>query len=642
MNRKVMLLLLAGAICFLGSIPALAQGEPMQYSTLEEYTEATGATITKFGEAPELRILVAAGELPPVEERLPEDFSVVVPLDDVGTYGGGLRLAYTGWGGVFARPVGSPLVTMTPDLSKYIPHVLKSYEISDDGMTYTFNLRKGLKWSDGAPMTADDILFYQEDYFGNKELRAVYPATYTRNEVPVEVKKIDDYTVQFIWVQPATDFLFYLGDGAFTPMPKHYLKNFHASYTGKDELDKLVAAEGLEDWTQLFTLKRKRGYLHNPDMPVLTAWKLTDASTDTRKVYERNPYFWKVDTAGNQLPYIDKVTMDLAGTAEMVVLKVVTGELDWEIEHARGPDYTLLMESREQGDYRVLRWSSPSVQPTLRPNITVNDPVLRELFNEPRFKYALSLALNREEVNELIAQGQGAVTQAATQKGLLYYDEEWENWYIEHDVERANALLDEIGLTPWDDQQEYRLRSDGDRLTITCDVSAESTYDIDVLELVTTYWKDIGIELFIKSSERSLHYNRLDTNQHEMAINHADPMQIPYIARPYQWTTWATDYAKWYYTRGESGEKPPVGGDIERLWELYDAYNIATPEQMDAIALEMQDIHKKNMYSIGLIGSLPRLGIAKNDLGNVPDGLVYYYAVAGPRIALAEQWYWKK
>jgi len=308
MIRKSMVVLLITGICLLGAIPALAQ---RQYATLEEYEKVTGKKITKLSEAPILRTKVAAGELPPVEERLPKEPMVVEPIEEIGQYGGNLRTACLGTADVatiYVPFLTEPLVRWDRTGTVVIPNVAKKWSISKDARTYTFYLRKGMKWSDGTPLTADDILFWYKDIALNKELTPVFYSWLTTGGEPVEVKKIDDYTVQFRFSQTNVLFLknvAFQGSMPWSNMitPKHYLKQFHPNYVPKEKLITMTKEAGFDHWFQLFL--DKKDYVQNSAYPVITAWQSTGSMAGrTLHTLKRNPYYWKVDPHGNQLPYL--------------------------------------------------------------------------------------------------------------------------------------------------------------------------------------------------------------------------------------------------------------------------------------------------------------------------------------------------
>ncbi|HPC77171.1 MAG TPA: ABC transporter substrate-binding protein, partial [bacterium] len=499
---KLISILVVLGIIFSGFSTAFAQKAPsvFQYSTPIEYQKATGKRIAVFQEAPQLTELVKSGKILPVKERLPKEPLVIVPVEEVGRYGGTWRRAAIGIADasiIETKLTAEGLVRTNPDGSKIVPNLAKRWEISRDGRVYTFYLREGLRWSDGEPFTADDITFWFNDIISNKELTPITPAWLTTAGKPVSVEKVDKYVVRFTFQQPNGVFLWQLSyDGIYNKpfAPAHYLKQFHPSYVSKEELEKKAKEAGFNFWYQLFSNKNS---WQNTEKPTINAW-MVSRITSTQVICERNPYYWKVDTAGNQLPYIDKIVMDIVQDAEILNMRATAGELDMQERHIYLSNYTLFMENREKGNYRVLKWTTASgADPMLYVNQTVQDPVLRKIFQDVRFRQALSLAINREEINKLFYFGLGKPRQASLISQSPYYDPEWEKAYVEYDLERANKLLDEMGLKKGPDG--FRLRPDGKTLAITLEFTAfPGATTADVIALIAKYWEKLGIKVAVK------------------------------------------------------------------------------------------------------------------------------------------------
>jgi peptide/nickel transport system substrate-binding protein len=285
---------------------------PSQYNSPLEYQRATGKRITKFNEAPMLAELVKAGKLPPVEKRLPSEPLVIVPVEEVGQYGGTARVfsnSITGYGEGECLIGFEGIVKLGPDGTSVVPNIAKSWKFTNGGKTLTLYLRKGIKWSDGVPFTADDILFWWEDVILNDDLTPVKPKTWSPGGKLMRVEKVDDYTVSLHFAIPYPFAILYLAhawgaQGSFY-YPKHYSKNFHPKYVPLDELNKKAKAEGFDNWWQLFGKYNSffggGGANVEPGTPTLQAFMVAKKGTDVI-ISERNPYYWKVDIAGNQLP----------------------------------------------------------------------------------------------------------------------------------------------------------------------------------------------------------------------------------------------------------------------------------------------------------------------------------------------------
>jgi len=263
-----------------------------------------------------------------------------------------------------------------------------------------------MKWSDGVPFTADDFLFWYEDIILNDELTPAKPVWLKTGELG-KVEKVDDYTIRFRFTKPHGLFLKYLagpqGHGI-AYYPKHYLKQFHPRYTPVEKLEEMAKKEGFKFWYQLFQAKNDRWM--NPDLPVITPWKTKTPATEDPFVLERNPYFWKVDPEGNQLPYIDRISHRLVENPDMINFKAMTGELDMQFRHILYTNYPLLMNGREKGNYQVFKYTDDfETNMAIGINLNNKDPVLRKIVQDKRFRIAMSLAMNREEINELCYLG---------------------------------------------------------------------------------------------------------------------------------------------------------------------------------------------------------------------------------------------
>ena len=310
-----------------------------------------GATLVSaqdmtYSESPMLADKVAAGDLPALSDRLPESPRVITPTKEVGEYGGNMRVGFTGsnpgWGGLWYVTGWENMMSWKSDFSGVEPNIAESVDVSDDVKEYTFHLRKGMKWSDGEPFTADDIEFYINDVLYNTELSPGGPVT---DWLPEEDRdgfvftKVDQYTVKFSFPNPYGTFLYILAEWNgrhLTWFPMHWLTQFHTDYN-PDGIDALVAAEdGVEDWVGLFNKKASgptddtNNYFNNLDRPLLFPWVPTSVlGGSTQMTMERNPYYWKVDTAGNQLPYIDEITGVSYQDNEARTLAMVSGDLDY-------------------------------------------------------------------------------------------------------------------------------------------------------------------------------------------------------------------------------------------------------------------------------------------------------------------------
>lgn len=577
-----------------------------------------------YNEAPILADLVASGDLPPVAERLPSNPMVITPLDEIGNYGGTLNRALVGpadangWrtiasDALFEWEMGSAVA---------IPSLAESISISDDNTVHTVTIRDGLRWSDGEPFTTDDIVFYYEAVLLRDELSAV-ARNQTWREVaglPTEVVKVDDLNVEFRFGAPFALFQqlqAYYGDEML--MPAHYMSQFHPDFASEADLQAEIDAAGVDDWTQLFI--QKYNIFLNPDLPVMNPWKVDIAFPANQMVATRNPYYWKVDTEGNQLPYIDSIVTDLIEEAQAITLRASAGDIDFQYRHIRFSDLALLVENAEANGYQVLRWADTTGWFSLYMNQSHADPVMRELMQNLDFRVALSVAIDRNTMNEILYLGTGEISHAAGLAGDPYFVDGFGQRYLDYDVDRANELLDSLGLDERD-SDGYRLRSDGERLRITISTYPFETgaSSVDGYELVAGYWEAVGVQTIVDLKERALWTDFVRANEHDVA---------GYLTASVLWninptwyvptnnsTYWAPLYGAYYSSDGSAGEEPP--DVIRNLQDLYDELIVTMdPERNLEIGQQILRIHDENIFMIGTVKTPFQPVIVNNDLMNV-------------------------
>lgn len=628
----------AGAGPILTDKPADAGERPVQqeiFNSPADYEAASGMAITEYHEAPQLAELVAAGELPPVAERLPKNPIVVKPEETIGKYGGQLRNNITGQNTLRSSEAGyfnyEPLTIHNPQ-GEIVPNVAESWEWSDDYTVLTLHLREGIKWSDGVPFTADDLLFWWEDYILNDELVPSKPTLLTRGEQLAEFSKVDDYTVQFAFAEPYALFTTYLGSWGFprtdpTSMPKHYLSQFHPNYVEMEEIEAMMQEEGFDNWVDFFQHVRS---FDNPDKPSISAWIPNEWPPQPIQTYHRNPYYWKVDTAGNQLPYIDELRTIRVADPEATLLKTIAGEFDFvRIAYLGGPaNLPVLAENKESGNYRFAyaNWM-PNSFANIMFNFTTQDPVKRELYNDVRFRRALSVAINREEIVKLIYKGGVFPSQVAPAYGPPYHGEsELFQSYAQFDPDLANQLLDEIGLTERD-SEGFRLGPNGEELLLV--ISATTAWPVEtpqVMELVKNYWAEVGIRATVKPEAGELWAARHNAGEHDISARGAHfgggPVHPTLNSNTFALSgwQWAPDWALWLDTNGAQGVEPP--DDVKRLRQLREQI-LGEPDEAkrNELMQEVFRIHMDNLWSIGIVVDDPKFGqltVVNNRLRNVP------------------------
>ncbi len=617
-----------------------------------------------FREAPDLVALVKAGSLPPIHERIGQDPLVIRPLREIGRYGGTWNRAFTGPGdyGNAVRAAGNDrLLGWDETGTKIRPNLAKTWEVSSDGRTTTFHLRRGVKWSDGQPFTADDIMFWYEDMYLNTDVTpspALPFLTTTGGYLAVE--KIDDHTVNFKFPDAYFGFPYVVaspgpvgGDageaiavrGGYAP--KHYLQQFHPKYVPQDQLEQQARALGLNNWVALFRLKYS--WHLNPDLPALTLWKTSSPANTPTWTLDRNPYSYWVDTAGNQLPYIDHVRLSVGENTEVINLRAIAGDLDEQERHLDLGKLPVFLENQSRGKYKVyLDPSNIGTDMGLSFNLTyADDDELARWFNTTEFRRALSLGIDRDQLNETFWLGLGVPgSQVVSDQSPFNPGKEYRTRWAMHDLQQASALLDQIGLGK-KDSAGLRLRADGSGpLQLQIQTYVGFFQFTAAAEMITRHWKQIGISATVQEVERNLAYLNIGSNKHQIHADVAwgtDSMfsQLCWTLLPFDRTSpIGTLFGQWYTTQGKEGKEPPA-----RIKEAMDTYQqaLAAPEDQRAeLAKKLWVIIIDEVWTIGTVGLSPAIQgvrIAKTSLGNLPARMVNSAATDSPAQAIPETWF---
>jgi peptide/nickel transport system substrate-binding protein len=608
---------------------------------VEKVVTAT-AVVSEYAEAPMLAGKVQGGDLPPVDERLPDEPLVVEPWEEIGEYGGTWhRLAVSAGDIVLnSRVTYENPVRWNLQGTETIPNVLKSWEIQEEGRVYIWNIRKGMKWSDGEPFTADDYMFYFEDHMGNEELTPTAPSFLRPGGEPVEAEKIDDHTIKLTFAVPYGLFLTNVAGSnglRFAQYPKHYRQQFHPNYVDLDTLNKRAQDEGFEFWYQLYGDRGNNQAVI--EMPVIYAWKLIVPPPKQPIVAERNPYYWKVDTEGNQLPYVDRIEWMLVQGKDQVNLRAVAGEVDLQGRHITFENYPLYQENQEQGDYRIVLWKSGRITDSmLQPNISHPDPVMREILGDKRFRWALSLGIRRDEIIEAAYLGTTDPQQISPHPNTPYYWEEQATNMIEYDPDRANSLLDEMGLEERD-AEGFRLRPDGDRLTVVYLYAPVFGSWGTIGELLKGYWKDLGIDLVLSEQARQLWSEKRAANELDLTVwtgpNGFNPLGN---IRPY--ICFQSPQAYWQYlsSGGSEGEEPPAF--MLEQWDIWNQIEQSVdPQEWQELFRGILEIHMEQMVNIGICSHPPVIFVVKNDFRNFPEDGVEDWQLLSPGASKPEQYF---
>ena len=517
--------------CGPGAAPAPAGGD--EAPAPAEAAAAPAVDMSQM-EAPALAGMVAAGDLPAVEERLPANPKVVTPVEGTGQYGGTWRMGLRGGqdNALLVRTMAyEHLVRWTPDWTGIEENIAASYEASDDATEYTFTLREGMKWSDGTPFTADDILFWYEDILTNEEYEATHnvPSWLTAGDEPVTIEKIDDLSVRFTFAAPNGLFLQRLAtpSGAdITRWPKHYCSQFHPDYNS-DNIDALAAEAEATGWVNLMELKcggvpgtPYDARWQNGDLPTLYPWILTTPyGAGTQVEAARNPYYWKVDTEGRQLPYIDKLVYEVGEDVEVLVLKALNGEIDMQDRHIGSlANKAVFADNMEAGGYSFYE-TIPSGMNTIAIalNLTHKDPMKREMYQNKDFRIALSHAINRQEIIDVVFVGQGEPYQLAH---LAPHHHSLTNNSPNStpSTTRSWPTRSSMASIPTKTPMASALVLTANRSHLIVDVTSNQQDRVDALGLIQGYWEAVGIGMQINSMDRSLLYTRKDSNEHDVSV----------------------------------------------------------------------------------------------------------------------------
>ena len=596
---------------------------------------AAAVTGAFAGEAPVLAKLVADGKLPSLEQRLPKNPLVVDLAEEgkkVGKYGGDLHMlmgsvkdigqitVYT-----YARLVGfDHNIDLKPDL-------LESADVVE-GRQFTFKIREGHRWSDGELFTAEDFRYFWEDMAKDPDLgKESMPSEMLVEGEEPKFEVVDDLTVRFTWSKPNPAFLQALAWPAplYIYRPAHYMKQFHGKYTDAAKLQAMVKEANVDDWPSLHTRMQRQRRPENPDLPTLQAWRNTTQSPSERFIFERNPYFHRVDSEGNQLPYIDRIVMDVVST-EVIPAKTGGGESDLQARYIRFDNFTFLKEAEEKHGFHTYLWSTgKGAQVALFPNLNVQDSVWRGLMRDVRFRRALSLAIDRDEINEVIYFGLATPSANTVMPQSPLYKEAYKDAWTTYDVDAANKLLDEAGLGARDGDG-IRLLPNGQRAEITIESSGESTEETDVLELISDHWQKVGIKMFVRASQRDIFRRRAQNGETQMSVfsgmdnaiaaSDMSPQELaPTSQAQLQWPKWG----EYFETGGSSGEPPDVPEAAAQIDRFKAWLGATTKDERRSIWDAMLSTYTDQVFTIGIVNNARQPVVVSDKLRNVPEDAIY-------------------
>jgi peptide/nickel transport system substrate-binding protein len=512
-----------------------------------------------------------------------------------------------------------------------VPDIAKAVDV-EEGRIFTFHLRRGHRWSDGAPFTTEDFRYWWQDVATNDQLSPVGPPRdlVVEGELPT-VEVLDALTVRYSWSKPNPFFLPALAGARplFIYAPAHYLEQFHASYADPAELARLVEVDRARDWAQLHGRRDDMYRFDNPDLPTLQPWMLRTRPPAVRFIAERNPHFHRIDAAGQQLPYIDRVALEVVDE-KLIPVKTGAGETDLQARGLAFKDTTFLKQAEAHNDLETMLWpTARGAHLALYPNLNAKDPAWRALFRDVRFRRALSLGINRDDINQTFYFGLGIGGNNGVLPASPLYKPEYRYAWAEFDPAAANRLLDEIGLARRD-ERGVRLLPDGRPLDLIVESAGEGVEETDVMQLVTENWQALGIKAYVRPAQRQVLRNRIFAGETLMAIwfglengvPSADmsPYEFaPTTQQQYQWPKWGQHYE----TSGKAGQ-PPDEPAARLLLELYDAWRVSrSTDERRAIWHRILEIYSAQVYSIGIIAGIPQPVAADERLRNLPDEAIF-------------------
>ena len=591
-------------------------------------------------EAPMLTEQVKRGELPSLEERLPENPMVVPVVEELGLYGGTWRKYETYADFVIMRLLNNyyPLTRWSPEGNAIIPGAAASWEYSQDGLSITFHLRRGMKWSNGDPFTSADILFWwalcQDDRMGMKPPEWAYAEGKL-----MSVTAPDEYTVVFTYPSPFYFLEMALATGFWTPetvqLPSKYLKQFHPDYSKQP------------DFTEF---NRKNNVAFNPDRPTLGPWRLVYISgTADHAVFERNPYYYAVDPAGRQLPYIDRIEAIRVQSPESGVLYTISGELDAQFRGINFNDYALLKRFADKGNYKIRTWEEGTASwHALYLNLDHPDPELHKLYNDMEFRRGLAVAINRERINQVVWNGLSRPQAAAITDEAWHFQSprgqevlhRWIKTWAEYDPAEANAFLDVAGLSARD-AEGFRMYQ-GKPFEIKLEFFGVP-YAADEAPLIKEDWEKVGIRTIARRATDADLWPRISRGEFDVYMFHNSEMDLftfPSYVFPVSDFNWHPLTGRYYKTNGREGIPPQ--GFMKTLLDIYEQCKLEPDIQkrhnlvLDAIELQI----KLGPFMIGTTGRQKTLVVTKNYFRNVPEtGILGPWAISQPGSKFPEQFF---
>ncbi len=635
---------------------------PRNFATVD-YAAGRRAAWYPQGESPLLAELVAAGKLPPLEQRIGPEPGVANAVDGIGSYGGT-------WTTSIARDemlkyasvmlTGVPLLRTSPLADTQEPFLVKAYEVSDDSRVFTFHLRQGIRWSDGVPFTTADIE-YCWDHEINDPAAGIFDLgldTFQQRGKSARFENMDAATFRISFPEPNAAFLPALGDFnacRLADAPRHYRSRFHPTLGDPQLIERMMKKFNLPNRRELYRKICDRTVLWNAGHPHLGPWMLSGFQSSAPYVFVRNPYYWVVDSQGNQLPYVDRLVFNVK-QQNLLPIDAANGDLTFYLQRNNFQDFPLFASQQQRGGYRLLYWfNSANSEILLFPNLTrrveAGDPASKwknALLNEARFRRALSFAINRPAMIKSETAGLGRARQNVPGPESPYYHEGASLAATEYNPVEASRLLDELGLTSRD-AEGYRTFPDGTGMQFF--ILFTSEFSADTLQLVVDDWADVGVRAGLRERSRSFASTEVQANRQDfyvwMGSCEYDPMISPRFMLPVdQQSYFATAWGRWQALQGlygnpEAGPGPPRDHPFFHVAQLWNRIKV-TPSFAERKRLfdEIFDIQAEHVWTINLFTPGPVMVLVKNSFRNVPPLAVYSWNFLTPLNAGVETYYY--
>jgi peptide/nickel transport system substrate-binding protein len=633
--------------------PTEKPAEPTATSAAVVVEEATATpmpevAVSEYSEAPMLADMVQAGDLPPVDERLPvkDDIMVVPVTESVGEYGG---TWHTMTGNVadpgnIKMKMYDPLWRWKPDYTGYEPGLAKSYEINDACTEITWHLREGIKWSDGEPFTSEDLQFWWEDLALNEDFAVVSVPWYlwqADGTTPADVSFPDDYTMVWSNFKPncIAPYIIAQGFWEFEPLmaPKHYLSQFHPTYNS--------------DVTSYEDLELMRKWFENPDHPTLFAWYTEEYAPGERTVFVRNPYYWKVDPDGNQLPYIDRMDVVQIADKEVRVLELSTGKYEASFRGTDDPnDMPFLVEQASTGGYHMQEgwmngaggWPMWIINQDYDDESKAEWEEIRDLLRDTKFRKGMSVALDRDRLIDVVWGGIGTPQQATISPQSWHFVgaegqaifKEWQESDAQYDPDQAMAYFDEIGFVDADGDGWRDLPSGTPfELVIDFEQWGGPVVAQAGTEVFAGYLEDVGVKVLQNNllgspewgvREKESTFMLRNAHESEVDIWTYPDWLFPLRGGGEGSRSWPME-GKYRATGGKEGWPPE--GVAKELQDLYDQGVVEPDEQKrQEIVWEAIRIHmEQGPFNLGAAGDQPMPVVVSDKFHNVST-----YGVLGP------------